>query len=269
MSAARHVGTLNGASSPARHHGYDTMGKDRHIPRIHIDTKLERGAVVALDASVVHRLVNVMRKGDGDSVLVFNGRDGEWTGALSSIRKKSATLNIARQTRLQPAPAALTLAFAPLKHARLDYVAQKAAEMGVARIVPVLTRHTVAGKLNLDRFRAHVIEGAEQCGVLWIADVTEPVPLTRFLEMRDRDEPLVFCDEAAPIADPLAVMAGIKTPLTVLVGPEGGFSEDEREALLAHPAARPVSLGPRIMRADTAIVAALALVQTTSGDWAT
>ncbi|MCB2077235.1 MAG: 16S rRNA (uracil(1498)-N(3))-methyltransferase [Novosphingobium sp.] len=237
------------------------------MPRLFVDAPLGEGLQVALEREQVHRLVNVMRRKAGDAVLVFNGRDGEWQGELAQVTKRAAVLDLKALLRPQPVPAGITLAFAPLKHARLDYVAQKAAEMGVARIVPVITRHTVAGKFNAERFRANVIEGAEQCGVLWIADVEQAVPLERYLAGRDEAEPLVFCDEAAEVANPIEALAKVRTPLSVLIGPEGGFSEGERETLRALEAAVPLSLGPRIMRADTAIVAALALVQTACGDW--
>ena len=239
----------------------------RHVPHLFVDAPLGEGLQVALEREQVHRLVNVMRRSAGDKVLVFNGRDGEWQAELAQVTKKAAVLDLKSLLRPQPKPAGITLAFAPLKHARLDYVAQKAAEMGVARIVPVITRHTVAGKFNTERFRANVIEGAEQCGVLWIAEVEKAMPLERFLSDRDTAEPLVFCDEAAEIANPVEALAKVQTPLTVLIGPEGGFSQDEREKLRALAGSVSVSLGPRIMRADTALVAALALVQTACGDW--
>ena len=242
-------------------------GGGRHIPRLFVDAPLGEGLQVGLERDQVHRLVNVMRRKAGDPVLVFNGRDGEWKGELAQVTRKAAVLDLKSLLRPQPVPADITLAFAPLKHARLDYVAQKAAEMGVRRIVPVITRHTVSGKFNAERFLANVIEGAEQCGVLWIAGVEKPVPLERFLADLDASQTLVFCDEAAEAANPVDALADARPPLTVLIGPEGGFSSDEREALRALEAAIPVSLGPRIMRADTAIVAALALVQCACGDW--
>src|SRR5262249_19669789 len=157
----------------------------------------------------------------------------------------------------------------PLKHARLDYMVQKAVEMGAARLQPVLTRHTQVARVNGDRMRANVIEAAEQCGILSLAAVSDPVALERFLGDRDDRRLLVFCDEAADIADPLAAlrMAGAHG-VDLLVGPEGGFAEDERAMLLRQPRSLRLSLGPRILRADTAAVAALALVQAALGDWA-
>lgn len=247
--------------------GKSDSGGARHVPRLYLDAPLAEGQAVELDRDRTHRLVNVMRRTVGDRVLAFNGREGEWDCELALVRKKAAVLRVLTRLREQPQAAPITLAFAPLKHARLDYLAQKAAEMGVARVVPVLTAHTVAGRFNQDRFRANLIEGAEQCGVLWIADVAAPVPLERFVAQSEPDQPIVFCDEAAPPASPVEALRAVTAPLSVLIGPEGGFSAAERERIRAHRAALPISLGPRIMRADTAAVAALALVQAVCGDW--
>ena len=241
------------------------MGEGRHVPRVFVEADLREGAPIALPQPLVHRLVTVMRRKAGDEVLLFNGRDGEWRATLAHVSRKSAAVTLDAQIRPQPRPAGITLAFAPLKHARLDYLAQKAAELGVSRVVPVLTEHTQVHRVNTGRLRANVIEGAEQCGVLWIADIADPVPLAAFLDTAD--ETIVFCDEAAPIADAVAVLSGLAPPLTVLIGPEGGFSAPERDRLRAMDQAVAISLGPRVMRADTAAVAALALVQAVCGDW--
>ncbi|MFN0262600.1 16S rRNA (uracil(1498)-N(3))-methyltransferase [Tepidamorphus sp. 3E244] len=246
--------------------GHDT-GSGRHVPRLYLDAPLRAGEQIALEKSQAHRLVTVMRRREGDNVIVFNGRDGEFETTLSNVTKKAARLDITGLLRSQGEPQQLTLAFAPLKHARLDYVAQKAAELGVAAIQPVITAHTNSPRFNADKFRANVIEGTEQCGVLWVADVREPLPLAKFLQSVPGNETLVHCDEAAPVANPVVALRNVAMPVTVLIGPEGGFSGDERAALRDHPRARAVSLGPRIMRADTAAVAALSLVQTICGDW--
>ena len=175
------------------------------------------------------------------------------------------------QLRTQPAPGDLHFLFAPLKHARLDYMVQKAVEMGASLLQPVITRHTQVTRVNLDRMRANVIEAAEQCGVLQVPQVADPVPLERLLH--DPDRLLVFCDEIADadVADPVATLVSIGAqpymPLAVLIGPEGGFAEDERSALLKRPKVVRIALGPRILRADTAAVGALALVQAVLGDW--
>jgi 16S rRNA (uracil1498-N3)-methyltransferase len=164
----------------------------------------------------------------------------------------------------------LAYVFAPLKHARLDYMVQKAVEMGAAKLQPVLTRHTQVARVNEMRMRANVIEAAEQCGILSLAEVADPVPLERFLGERDGHRLLVFCDEAADVADPLAALQAADTAahgIDVLIGPEGGFAEEERAMLLRQPRTLRLALGPRILRADTAGVAALALVQAALGDW--
>jgi 16S rRNA (uracil1498-N3)-methyltransferase len=174
------------------------------------------------------------------------------------------------QTRPQDDLPDLAYVFAPLKHARLDYMVQKAVEMGASSLQPVLTRFTQVSRVNGERMRANVIEAAEQCGILGIADVTEPVPLERFLGQREARRLLVFCDEAAEVTNPLQALQGERTGangIDVLIGPEGGFAEEERVLLLRQPRILRLSLGPRVLRADTAGVAALALVQAALGDW--
>ena len=177
---------------------------------------------------------------------------------------------IDEQTRPQDRLPDLAYVFAPLKHARLDYMVQKAVEMGASSLQPVLTRFTQVARVNGERMRANVIEAAEQCGILGIAEVAEPVAFDRFLGQRKPERLLVFCDEAADVANPLSALQGDKTPrggIDVLIGPEGGFAEEERAVLLRQPHTLRLSLGPRILRADTAGVAALALVQAALGDW--
>ena len=188
--------------------------------------------------------------------------------------KKGAKLGIVERTREQTAAADLHYLFAPLKHARLDYMVQKAVEMGASRLQPVLTRHTQAERVNLARMRANAIEAAEQCGILNVAEIAEPVKLDAFVRGWTPDRLLVFCDEDAEVKDPVAALSagrggGIAGPLpvSVLIGPEGGFAEEERAALLKLPNVIRLALGPRILRADTAAVAALALVQAVLGDW--
>jgi len=242
---------------------------DFRAPRLFVDAALATGASVALERDQSNYLGNVLRLNAGDSILVFNGRDGEWQAAISG-RKRPDQLTIGAQTRPQDRPADLAYVFAPLKHARLDYMVQKAVEMGAARLQPVLTRHTQVARVNGMRMRANVIEAAEQCGILSLAAVADPVPLERFLSDRDGERLLVFCDEAADAADPLAALKAAQAGVhgvDVLVGPEGGFAAEERAMLLRQPRALRLSLGPRILRADTAGVAALALVQAALGDW--
>jgi 16S rRNA (uracil1498-N3)-methyltransferase len=242
---------------------------DFRQPRLFIDAALAAGETVALEHGQSNYLGNVLRLAAGDTILVFNGRDGEWQASIAG-RKRPDSLTIVAPTRPQDRLPDLAYVFAPLKHARLDYMVQKAVEMGAAALQPVLTRFTQASRVNGERMRANVIEAAEQCGILSIAAVAEPITLDRYLSGRDGQRLLVFCDEAAEAANPvralqaeLAVGAGID----VLIGPEGGFAEEERTVLSRQPRTLILSLGPRILRADTAAVAALALVQAVLGDW--
>ena len=242
---------------------------DFRSPRLFVDAPLTAGAAVALDRDQSNYLGNVLRLAAGDAVLVFNGRDGEWRAHLSG-RKRLDGLTIDSATRPQDRLPDLTYAFAPLKHARLDYMVQKAVEMGAASLQPVITRFTQVTRVNGERMRANVVEAAEQCGILSLANVHDPVPIDRFLNARDSDRLLVFCDEAAEVADPVQALAGARDDsrgIDLLIGPEGGFAEEERAALLRQPRITRLALGPRILRADTAAVAALALVQAALGDW--
>ena len=242
---------------------------DFRSPRLYVDAPLAPGATVPLEREQSNYLGNVLRLSAGDSVLVFNGRDGEWRAAIAG-RKRPDSLTIEAQTRPQDRLPDLAYVFAPLKHARLDYMVQKAVEMGTARLEPVLTRFTQVSRVNGERMRANVIEAAEQCGILSIAIVADPVPLERYLTGRDTERLLVFCDEAAEVTDPLAALKAGRAGaggIDVLIGPEGGFAEEERTLLLREPRTLRLALGPRILRADTAAVAALALVQAALGDW--
>ncbi len=213
-------------------------------------------------------LVNVLRLKAGDQILVFNGVDGEWLSRLAEVKKRSCLLEVVERAREQAYGPDIVYLFAPLKRTRLDYMVQKAVEMGVARLQPVITQRTIADRVNLERMRANVIEAAEQCGILHIAEVCEPVKLTVALADWDMERLLIYCDELAPLANPVEALDKIEPgPLAVLIGPEGGFSPEERVLLSGLKAARGISLGPRIMRADTAAVAALAVVQSVLGDW--
>ena len=241
---------------------------DFRRPRLFVDATLEPGARVTLERDQSNYLGNVLRLGAGDSVLVFNGRDGEWQAEITG-RKRPDSLEMITRTRPQDRLPDLAYVFAPLKHARLDYMVQKAVEMGASSLQPVLTRFTQVTRVNTERMRANVIEAAEQCGILGIAEVAEPVPLDRFLSHRKAERLLVFCDEATEVANPLHLLSGEKAAqgIDILIGPEGGFAEEERAILLRQPLTSRLSLGPRILRADTAGVAALALVQASLGDW--
>jgi 16S rRNA (uracil1498-N3)-methyltransferase len=236
--------------------------------RLFVDTALAPGAEIHLDRAQSNYLLNVLRMKPGDVVLLFNGRDGEWRAGLEESHRKSAVLTVESETRTQPTPPDLHYLFAPLKQARLDYMVQKAVEMGVGRLRPVITQHTQVQRLNLERMRANAVEAAEQCGVLSIPAIDEPTPLATLIDAWDPGRALVFCDEGTDKTDPVAALAKVPPgALAVLVGPEGGFSAAERAALRALPFVTLLPLGPRILRADTAAVAALALVQAVRGDW--
>jgi 16S rRNA (uracil1498-N3)-methyltransferase len=240
----------------------------RQAPRLFVAASLEAGAAVGLERAQAHYLTHVLRLKAGDPVLAFNGRDGEWLAALRLPTRKDAALSPERQTQPQRFGPDLHYLFAPLKHARLDYMVQKAVEMGASRLVPVITERTQTTRVNLDRMHANAVEAAEQCGLLAVPEIAVEEPLETALTRLEAGRTLVFCDEEAPQADPLAALrAASSGPLAVLIGPEGGFSERERKALVAVPGVVRLSLGPRVMRADTAAVAALALVQATLGDW--
>jgi 16S rRNA (uracil1498-N3)-methyltransferase len=250
---------------------------DFRSPRLFVAAPLGAGLTVTLDAAQIHYLVSVLRMAAGDSVLVFNGADGEWKAALARAAKREAILLVETMTRPQPEPASLHYLFSPLKRARLDYMVQKAVEMGVSRLHPVIMRHTQAERVNLDRMRANAIEAAEQCGILAVPQIAAPLDFAAAIAALEPSCHLVFCDEDAPCGDPVAALRADlgmvgeadrkRAGLAVLVGPEGGFAEEERATLLGRPRTSRVALGPRILRADTAAVAALAVVQTAVGDW--
>lgn len=242
---------------------------DFTTPRLYLASDLNEGATAALSHDEANYLLNVLRLGVGARVLVFNGRDGEFGAAIGAATRKSAMLTIGAQTRPQEYPPDVEYLFAPLKHARLDYVAQKAVEMGARRLLPVLTRRTQATRVNIDRLRANAREAAEQCGVIWLPEVEPEQRLDTALATWPAERLLVFCDEDAPQANPLATL-GASAPgagVSLLVGPEGGFDEGERAAISRLPRVLRLNLGPRILRADTAAVAALALLQCRYGDW--
>ncbi|UZE48315.1 16S rRNA (uracil(1498)-N(3))-methyltransferase [Rhodopseudomonas sp. P2A-2r] len=244
---------------------------DFRSPRLFVDAPFAPDGSLALDRSQSNYLGNVLRLGAGDQVLVFNGLDGEWRSAISG-GKRVDRLTLLAQSRPQDRLQDITYLFAPLKHARLDYMVQKAVEMGVSALQPVTTRFTQVSRVNTERMRANVVEAAEQCGILSIAGVGEPQTLDKYLGQRDGARLLVFCDEEAPVADPVAALAGAREQaghgIDVLIGPEGGFAGPERDVLLKQPNILRLALGPRILRADTAAVAALTLVQAALGDFA-
>jgi len=242
---------------------------DFRTPRLHVSQDLAAGATLQLDAQQTNYLTNVLRLGVGASVLLFNGRDGEFSAALTAGSRKSASLTLGPQIRPQEAPADIDYLFAPLKHARLDYMAQKAVEMGARRLRPVITRHTQVGRVNLERLRANAIEACEQCGIIWTPEIAPPEPLAETLRHWPAERLLVFCDEEEETGNPVDRLASARADggVGLLVGPEGGFDDAERAAILAAPRVIRLSLGPRILRADTAAVAGLTLIQATLGDW--
>lgn len=234
--------------------------------RLYVDHRLGEGQTVPLDRDQAHYLFGVMRRGEGDAVLLFNGRDGEWRATVREASKRSGLLRTDDQTQTQQMPPDLWLLFAPIKKARTDFIVEKATEMGAARILPVQTAFTNSERIRQDRLQAHAVEAAEQCGGTYVPEVANLQKLDRLLSDWPEDRHLMFCDEAlVGAAQTLGTVGGDKW--AILIGPEGGFSDDERTRLNALPFAHPVSLGPRILRADTAAVAALTVWQTTLGDW--
>lgn len=242
----------------------------KSFPRVFVTVDLAEGAAVELEREQANHLVNVLRLTQGDTAILFNGRDGAWLATITHAGKKGAALEVSMQAAPQTPPSDLWFGFAPLKVGRLDYLVQKATEMGAGTIQPVLTQFTQA-RTRPDKLAAWVLEAAQQCEVLSLPAVAPEVSLAGLLaDWRSVHglRRLLFADEAAASASPLQQIAALKgLPVGLLIGPEGGFSDTERELLLAQDFVAPISLGPRILRADTAAVAALAVVQATIGDW--
>ena len=244
------------------------MRANFRLQRLFVDTPLSAETRHEVSSEQFNYLANVLRLEAGANVLVFNGRDGEWLAEITFPSRKKIVLQPVEQTRPQPEASDLHYLFAPLKVGRLDYLVQKAVEMGAGTMQPVMTQH-VQGKItNLDRLRANVTEAAEQCGVLSIPEVSEPRKLADILERWPEDRRIIFCDEGDEGQNPLPILAKVaEKKLALLVGPEGGFSEEERSLLRSLPFVTAIPLGPRILRADTAAVAALAVIQAAIGDW--
>jgi len=235
--------------------------------RLYVDHPLGKGQTVPLDRDQTHYLFGVMRQGLGARVSLFNGCDGEWMGEVVEAGKRAGLLKLTEQTKPLQLPPDLWLLFAPIKKARTDFIVEKAAEMGAAKICPVQTDFTNSERIRQDRLQAHAVEAAEQCGGTFVPDVTQLQKLDRVLADWPADRQLMFCDEG--LAGQVSPLANAKAdqPWAILIGPEGGFSESERARLSAQPFTHSISLGPRILRADTAAVAALALWQQAIGDW--
>jgi len=247
------------------------MNKMRSI-RLYVDQSLGEGQEVVCVKGQINYLLNVLRLDDGDHIRVFNGRDGEWDARLIRSGKRSLSLCLEALLRAQTTGPDIQYIFAPLKRTRLDYMVQKAVELGVSRLSPVLTHHCQVERVNMDRMRANAIEAAEQCGILQIPEFDNLVKLLDLINVWDETRAFVFCDEKSenragnpgPVAT-LKTLAGQK--ISVLIGPEGGFSQEERDLLCSTRFVTPLSLGPRILRGDTAAVAALSLVNGVIGDW--
>jgi 16S rRNA (uracil1498-N3)-methyltransferase len=239
---------------------------ESRAPRLYVPEPLSTGVEIALERAQSHYLATVMRLNAGDPVRIFNERDGEWLAHLASARKGVAVRAERRVADVQPPPD-IDLVFAPLKQLRLDYAVQKATELGVRRLRPVITERTMVRRVNADRLRANAIEAAEQCNLVFLPEIAEPQSLEAMLGEWDPGRRAVYCDETAPVSDPVAALGKLRLPVAVLIGPEGGFTSGEQAMLRSLPFVTPISLGPRIIRADTAAVAALALIQAVAGDW--
>jgi len=241
---------------------------DFNSQRLFVEAPLRAGARLAIADEQANYLLNVLRMGEGAEILIFNGRDGEWRASIAAVKKRSCMLEVSDLVRAQLGGPDIDYLFAPLKRSRLDYMVQKAVEMGVGRLRPVITHRTIAERVNLDRMRANVIEAAEQCGVLRVPETLEPRKLEQVIGEWDAARRLIVADEEAEVASPLAVLNTLPPgPLAVIIGPEGGFDAAERKMLVSKPYVVRLSLGPRIMRADTAAVAVLTLVNAVLGDW--
>jgi 16S rRNA (uracil1498-N3)-methyltransferase len=236
----------------------------KSLPRLYVGTPLGPGARVQLDAAQANYLGNVMRLKQSDRLLLFDGASGEWLAVIAEAGKKRMTLAVVEPTRPQEAVPDLWLAFAPVKKGRVDWLVEKAVELGVARLLPVVTQRTIVDKLNLERMRAHIVEAAEQCGRTSLAEIDEPIKLEAFLKARNPARILYFADETGGKPATTAFRPG---PALILTGPEGGFAPEESAAVRAAPGAEAISLGPRILRAETAALAAVAAWMATAGDW--
>ena len=235
------------------------------LPRLYVEQVLEQNAAVTLEGAPANYLVNVLRLTAGAQVKLFDDRTGEWLAEIIEAGRKRVALRIVAHLREREPVPDLWLLFAPIKRGRIDWIAEKACELGIARLAPVLTRRTIVDRVNCERLRAHMIEAAEQCERTALPQMSEPVKLEALLQDWPADRNLLFADEQG--GEPLAAAAAKPGPAAILIGPEGGFTDEERAAIRAVPQAVPVSLGPRILRADTAAIAAISLWMAAAGDW--
>lgn len=239
------------------------------LVRLFVSQPLSEGTSITLPRESSHYLIEVMRMQAGDAVAVFDGANGEWEAVIDDPHRKQAKLTAKQQLRPQELVPDLWLLFAPIKHGRIDFIAEKACELGVAEVKPVITQRTIVSRVPVDRLKANMVEAAEQCGRTALPEISEPVQLDKLLANWPEDRALLFCDETggAPMLEALKDRPR-GAPAAILIGPEGGFTDAEREKIRAIPSAIALSLGPRILRADTAAVAAITLWQATQGDWA-
>lgn len=236
--------------------------------RLFVEADLSKDKGFEATREQANYLLNVLRMNDSDGILIFNGRDGEWRAHIEAKGRKKCNLVPTEQLRSQPEALSLIYCFAPLKQARLDYMIQKAVEMGAGILQPVITQYTQARNINEKRIISNAIEAVEQCGILSLPDVKFAIPIAQLVEHLGEDYHLIFCDETEHNANPLAALKlQSQKKIAVLIGPEGGFSEDERKLLEMHSNVTKLGLGPRILRADTAAVAGLAIIQAHLGDW--
>jgi 16S rRNA (uracil1498-N3)-methyltransferase len=236
----------------------------RSLPRLYVRQSLSEAARLQIDGPPAHYLGNVLRLKQGQELLLFDGSSGEWLARIEVLRKGRITVQVVERTRQPEVIPDVWLAFAPVKRAQTDWLVEKATELGVARLLPVITQRTIVDRVKLDRLQAIAVEAAEQCGRTRLPEIADPVPLARLLAEREPGRPLYFADETggAPLQEALK-----RGPATILVGPEGGFAEEERAAVRASSGATAISLGPRILRAETAALAALAGFMALAGDW--
>jgi len=238
----------------------------RSAPRLYVEAALGSDVAVPVDGNAAHYLISVMRVKEGDAVLLFDGLNGEWAARPEQIRKRDLILRCTKQTRPLETVPDFWLCAAPIKKGRIDLVAEKACELGVARLVPVRTERSVVDKVNLDRLQSHLVEAAEQCGRTALPELAALVTLPKLLEDWPSERTLFFADELG--GQPLtAAFTANPGPAALLVGPEGGFTTQERALIRSLPAARAISLGPRILRAETAAIAATACWMANNGDW--
>ena len=236
----------------------------KSLPRLFVRHPLSAGEQVELDAGQANYLGNVLRLGEGAELLLFDGTSGEWLGRIAEAAKKRMRLSVERQIRSPETIPDLTLAFAPVKRQPTDWLVEKATELGAARLAPVITKRTIVERVKLERLEAIAIEAAEQCGRTRLPAISDPVPLAHFLASRDEARTLYFADETGGEGAATAFKAG---PAAILTGPEGGFTDHERSAIRAAANSVPISLGPRILRAETAALAAVTIYMALAGDW--